>query len=1401
MSSALKFMNEKGFMRRFAITICGPLLIILLTIIIMGRVSSESEAHAYEDIKMIAVSADDRMSTLVDEIFSDLIAVSHIYDSKPVQVDTDEVAGDISAFRIGGFGMRVRIYFPDGRAFAEDGPVSDASDYIDYNFTLNQMKDGRYISCVKKDLIDSEKQVMEFIVPMKSGDNTIALMSAVLDLSQLPSYMNSSAFAGEVFLQFVDTRDGTMFLDTYHNKVSNIFEYSGRTDKDGNSLEGSFFSKIMRCEEAYTTLKSQSTGKTLYMYDVPSKTEGWVSGIIIDEDAAFSRSRAVNGMIYLLTALEAAICISVFFWIFISSKKQIREDRNSIFEKLTDEDAVFLVNMERDTRKTLHDNTAGANRYSDEEKMSENFASYIDNCVAEADREMMRKVNSYEYIRARLQDTNEFSVEYRDITTEIQRFFEMRIVKLSDTEYLQCFKENDKGIINRMIFNKLYDDFFAIIIVDLDSGLSQVIKSSSWYMSGEEGTVTPYTPTMRRFAELFSGETRDFFHTISDIKYLKRRFSQDDRATFTYKTPIAIPLEWVEVTELVLTRNEDGLPSAFALCFTMLDEDAVKVHELQAELKEDVQIIGGLASSYHTLYYLNIDEEIFDIYSYDEKIYPELKKFFEEKDPFKMFRDFGHSDLVYPDDRQLFDDIEKDIIREKLAHRKKFSIRFRRDYNGEYRWVEMDFIKYEALDVRANAIAIGFALRDSEIRSEQVMNNCFGVLGKDMPPQESIDYLLSTTGEYYGAQRSYIFEYDIHKGICTNTYEWCAEGIEPMIDQLQSVSLVELEGWNKEFNRRGAFLMDVLDTGHNTTEEGKAILEMQGIDSLIAAPIMNGDEIVGFIGVDNPTMAKDNISLLKNVAVIAYSEILQRKEKDEEHVTLGKLADAFVLVYFVDLSKDYMHTWKIDDEYKEAYGATEKYSVSMGGYVRNNIAEADRERCMEMTSPEYVLKQFETKESFSIDMTDIMLGYERNIVFDYIKVNESGTQFVACASDVTEMIEKEKMQQKLLEEARVAAEEASKSKSYFLFNMSHDIRTPMNAISGFTGMAKKNVDNPKKVIDYLDKIETSGNQLLELINQVLEMSRIEAGRIEIEEVPVDVIEEYKTLVTVLSEQAEEKELTFHHLIRDIKHNIIYADRTKMSSITINIVGNSLKYTPSGGTIDFELREVPCEREGYAKFVFTLSDTGIGMSPEYLKTLFDPFTREKNSTVSKIQGTGLGMSIVKDLVDIMGGTIDVQSEVGKGTTFTVAMEHRIDKEQKAESVSESAKDIASLSGLRVLVVEDNELNREIASDILQDSGMIVEEAEDGTVAVDMMKDKGPDYYDFILMDIQMPLMNGYDATRLIRQMYPDKHIPIIALSANAFAEDKAASIDAGMDVHVAKPINIEELMGVMGKFKQ
>ena len=404
---------------------------------------------------------------------------------------------------------------------------------------------------------------------------------------------------------------------------------------------------------------------------------------------------------------------------------------------------------------------------------------------------------------------------------------------------------------------------------------------------------------------------------------------------------------------------------------------------------------------------------------------------------------------------------------------------------------------------------------------------------------------------------------------------------------------------------------------------------------------------------------------------------------------------------------------------------------------------------------------------------------------------------------LTQANDEMKRAQTIAAEALHAAERASQAKTDFLSNMSHDIRTPMNAIVGLTTLMENELDQPEKLAEHLHKLESSGQLLLGIINNILDMSRIESGKTTLSVEPMHLSQQLDQLSTMIRAQASEKAQTFT-VSTHLWHENLLADPTRLNQVLMNILSNAVKYTPRGGHIRFEVEELP-RNEHYAKYRFVVQDDGIGMSEAYQKTLFDPFTREERSGTNKVQGTGLGMAITKNIVDMMGGVITLQSQLGKGTRFEVVLDFKICEEtvQAAPAVCPApAQDSPSLHGMRFLCAEDNEINAEILQSLLEMRGASCTICRDGAEVVEKFRTVAPGEYDAILMDVQMPGMDGYEATRTIRSGANPlgRTIPIIAMTANAFAEDVKKSLDAGMNAHLSKPVDLNALEQTLQRFR-
>ena len=472
-------------------------------------------------------------------------------------------------------------------------------------------------------------------------------------------------------------------------------------------------------------------------------------------------------------------------------------------------------------------------------------------------------------------------------------------------------------------------------------------------------------------------------------------------------------------------------------------------------------------------------------------------------------------------------------------------------------------------------------------------------------------------------------------------------------------------------------------------------------------------------------------------------------------------------------------------------------------YASRYVIENDREAFLAWTEPKHLDSIINTENISEFNYQRNMNGTLNYYQFCCGRVpgESSENLMVFGFRNVDAIVKKDIETKKALERALSAANVASEAKTKFLFNMSHDIRTPMNAILGFTDLTKKHLDDPARATEYLVKLDDAGHHLLDLINEVLDMSRIESGKFTLNEEPMNLTAASTTTIEICTEAGRQRGVTVE-LHRGAAGDLwVYCDETRINQVAMNIISNAIKYTNPGGRVDIWVNILSFNADNTVSLELVVKDTGIGMSKEFLKKIYEPFERSQSSTISGIQGTGLGMSIVKQIIDLMHGTISISSEPGVGTTVVTGFTYRLAQAETSDTVEEtSGGKIRSLEGMRILLVEDNEMNREIACEILEEKDVIVDTAEDGDIAVEKMQNASEGQYDLVLMDIQMPRMNGYDATRAIRKLSNPyaANIPIIAMTANAFDEDKRNALDAGMNGHLAKPIDVQKLFDTLSE---
>ena len=563
--------------------------------------------------------------------------------------------------------------------------------------------------------------------------------------------------------------------------------------------------------------------------------------------------------------------------------------------------------------------------------------------------------------------------------------------------------------------------------------------------------------------------------------------------------------------------------------------------------------------------------------------------------------------------------------------------------------------------------------------------------------------------------------------------------------------------------------------------------------------------------------------LLALLLFLLYRVSRSRTEKrsilqDQKRLrVINALGHAYASISLVNLKTEEIEILKSSGNMKPDQKGDMLFKAHQEELIRQVIAEPFQKAYWEFVDISTVAKRLEERETLSFTARTVDERWMTIIIVPqgYDKDGKLCTVLVAIR-DATEEKEREIAQDRNLRNALAAAEHANRAKTVFLNNMSHDIRTPMNAVIGFTALATAHIDNKELVLDYLKKIHISGQHLLSLINDVLDMSRIENGSVRIEYTVVHLPDILHDLKTIIQESVHSKQQELYIDTQDVLHEDIITDKLRLTQVLLNISSNAVKFTPIGGTVNIRVSEKSCRRDGYTTVVFSVKDDGIGMSPEFREQVFDSFTREHTVTENGIGGTGLGMAITKNIVDMLGGTIQVESEVGRGTEFTVMLECEIsgttvkeepDSEQREPLKNEKQKIRAEIQrryeGKKVLLVEDNELNREIATAIMEEIGLDVDCVEDGTDAVNIMSSAEGRKYDLIFMDIQMPKMDGYTATREIRTLNDPKcaNIPIIAMTANAFEEDRKKAIKAGMNAHIAKPISVDIILENLERMRQ
>ena len=681
---------------------------------------------------------------------------------------------------------------------------------------------------------------------------------------------------------------------------------------------------------------------------------------------------------------------------------------------------------------------------------------------------------------------------------------------------------------------------------------------------------------------------------------------------------------------------------------------------------------------------------------------------------------------------------------------------------------------------------------------------------------EIIHSLLQAIGKYTGADRVYVFDWETdQKDSLSNTFEWCADEVTPEIANLQAIPVSLMPNWVKRFENKEAIVINDLEATKYSEPEEYELLKTQEICSLIAVPIYANHQMNGFIGVDNPDLRHNEISITLLSDVGGHlgcmrenlkSTILLKKALDEatkrSEIILA-IATLYVTIVHVNVKERTYELLKGHDLVQKIFGQKGKIDDVMERLPTTFAAKEWREQYREFLDFDTLAERLRNTNFVSNEFMNI--NGEWRVSRFIVKSRDTQGNVVDVlyvVRDITEEKLRELMYQKQLKASMEDAQRANISKTAFLQRMSHDIRTPLNGIVGMIHIAEKHKNDVAKLREFRQKVLQSTDYLQKLINNVLDISKLESGSLMLEYKSFDLVELLSNNMTVVAMSAYENGVRFEGGVEanTIRHRYLIGSPVHLSRVLMNLASNAIKYNHFHGTVNVHCEELS-DDGNMAVFKFVCSDTGLGMSEEFQKHAFDVFAQEGKQSTTTFSGSGLGLSIVKDIIELMGGMIELESKENVGSTFTVTVPFKIDHSvENNDSQKDSCSQSMELSGKRVLLVEDNAINMEIAHAILEEEHLNITEAKNGKEALEIFQNSKLNEYDVIIMDVMMPVMDGLEATKAIRMLEREdaKRIPIIAMTANAFEEDRKACLDAGMDEHIGKPIDIPLLKRTITK---
>ncbi len=690
---------------------------------------------------------------------------------------------------------------------------------------------------------------------------------------------------------------------------------------------------------------------------------------------------------------------------------------------------------------------------------------------------------------------------------------------------------------------------------------------------------------------------------------------------------------------------------------------------------------------------------------------------------------------------------------------------------------------------------------------ETVINEGLRVALQEETPDRTLEVLLEHLGKALNGERTYIFEQN-ESGCDDNTYEWVADGVEPEKDNLQNVPPEVCAAWYQNFSIGGHIVIEDLEDIRETDPLQYENLKNQNIHSLVVVPLYNGEKIIGFYGVDNPPvkLLEYASNMLQTAAYFIVSSLKQRNlfrelQRQARQSLEDILEGARTGIWTIELEEGCQPRMYADRTMRILLGVTDK--IEPEECYRHWFGNVE---------PDYVeMVQEAVKEILETGRSEVIYPWHHpELGKIYVRCGgvpdktftKPGVSLNGYHQDITEIMVTRKKQEQAIMELLEKVRWANSAKSEFLSHMSHDLRTPINGILGMLEIMEKIQDDPEQQKACRKKIRVSTQHLLSLVNDVLQVSKLETGRlVEVEE-PFDIHEILEDCITIMSVQAQERGIRLELKESDLQHGRLIGNPLHLRKILMNVIDNAIKYNRPHGSVFVQAKEIGCQN-GTANFLFVIEDTGIGMGEEFRNHIFEPFTQEQQDARTHYNGVGLGMSIMKKLTDQMKGTVEIESQPGKGSVVRITLPIRVDGTWRAQPVDVERDLRSNIAGMRVLLVEDNEINCEIVEFMLKDAGAEVVTANDGKAAVDVFVQSAPGTFDCVLMDLMMPVMSGYEATRVIRGLERSdaKSVPIIALSANAFEEDVTMARDAGMNEHLAKPVDMDRMFKVISRLRR